>query len=371
MTAAALRTGLALVLLCGAASAAVQAGPGDRYHLAHLSLEGPLEQVRLVLEPFGASVLTGALSAGERRSVRVPFPAWGATAGLEPSVQVVGGGRATFGGWASENAAADRAWAELPRSLRQRPRPAPPARAPSRAPRSALLLVAAALAAGWALRARPWRVAGVSLLAAVAVFPLVDPGADTGAGSDAGPTRLRVLEGDGAGGAWMVVDAARERLAAPAGVPAGARGAEGLLRLECEPARARLTFDLLLTSAELPRWTVSGPGCVFHALGGADSAAELRALALEDPGPEGRRLITQGANGLAALSAAWIRPPDGSGWRAVGPWPLGAPLPATLGAEDPPGGLNPALPLGQRVLVGRVAPGAARGEVWVRLVGLP
>ena len=358
-------TGASTGLVTGAAPALAEEVP-NRHWLAHVALVGPLDEVRLSVEPMGETRVHAQLLAGERRSLVVPLPIWGATEDLLPQIEVLGSGEASFVGWASENDLAAHAWSDLPRGLRHRPRPAPPAPLPAPLQTTALLAVAAALAAGWSLRARPARSLLVSLAAAACVIPLVAPRPPT--------SGVRVLEGDGASGGWVVVDAARGQIEAPR-VPRSGPGsgtAAGQLplrplRVECLPPRTRLTFEVHLGPADATRWTLEGSeahGCVLWVL-------SPLALAVDPPGELGAE-----SNDLVALEEAWLRAADGSGWEALGAWPLGEALPAARGPEDPPGGLNPALPLGQRVLLGRLGPqagggGRARaGATWLRLVGL-
>lgn len=316
---------------------AVAPGASDRHHLAEVSLVGPIDEVRFGLGSMGETVVRGPLAAGERRTVVVPLPAWGETAGLVPEIEERGAGQAAFLGWVEDEGA--RAWSALSSALRRRARPAPPELAPTRAPIGALCVAAAAVLAGWSLRERRLAAVLVCALGAGGTFALVGP--------RAGPAVLRVLEGDGASGDWFEVDALRGR--------ASSTGREELLRVECRPERARLHYEVALAGGGRPGWTLAGEGC------------ELFLLRPAAPGT-----LTPEANRLADLAEAWVRAADGSGWTAVGAWPKGTALPTTGQPADPPGGLNPALPLGSRVLVGRLeaAAGAAGAEAWVRLVGL-
>jgi len=354
----------ALVLCLGGGVPAVTADvDAGRLRSARVELAGPLERVRLAVEPMGETLLRGPLAGGERRTVVVPLPTWGEVEGLVPEVTVDGAGAARFLGWDPSDARADAAWRALPASLRRRPRPVPPPPSSPAVPLAALLAAAAALAAGWALRGRPLRAVGVSVLGAVATAAAVET-----ARAPAATAGIRVLEGEGEPAAWFAVDAARERLVAPAGT--------STLRVESIPERARLVYEVRLDPERGGGWTLAGRGAVL---------VRIAELASEEGGPSGSDAaprLSRGANELADLAASWVRAADGSGWRALGPWARGTAEPSAGGAggagaaADPPGALNPALPLGRRVLVGRLAPGgppsrpAEAGAVWVRLVGL-
>ena len=338
---------LGLLAALGAAAPAL-ADEGTRTPLARVELEGPLEAVDLSFPDGNGTTIALPLAAGERRTLTLPLPAPAIAAQALPVVTVQGAGAARFAGWVGsdvERLSAE--WGRLPLGLRRRPRPPAPERAHTSGPPLAALLVACAGFLG-ALR---WRRRGplalaVGALAAAAAYALALPPPATG-------RELRLLEGDGSSGAWLALRVARERLEL---APAAA------LLVETRPPLAPLRVRVE-PGPQGPRWILLAPGATIDLLDLAPLEPDL--------------LTRAGTNRLGALTQVWVREADGR-WSRRGSWPAGAPLPAALaGPGEPPGWLNPALPMGTGVLLGRRASDPAEAPsgapapdaLWVRLVG--
>ncbi|HVS09531.1 MAG TPA: hypothetical protein VMS76_06605 [Planctomycetota bacterium] len=348
-----MRAGLAVLALFGALTGTAGAAQErvGRLALGRVELEGPLEELRVALPPAGEARLQGPLAPGERASLRVPLPAWEVAPALEPRIAAAGEGRARWLGWDEEDRERRaEAWRSLPAALRGRPLPAIAAPA-TRPPLSALLAAAALLALLLRLRSRAALVLGVGALGAGLVLALSLAHGEPAA-------RLRLFDGDGASGRWIVVDAARPELELGPRLP---------LRLESEPPRTPLRFAAEGFGAVPTSWRVRG----------ARGEAQPALFAIDAFDPAGRAL-QPGRNGWASFEATWVRDPQGS-WSAHGPWPEGEPLPdAAPGGDAPPGWIQPALPLGVGLFIGRVAPRPdlalerdppLEGGAWVRLVG--
>jgi hypothetical protein len=321
--------------------------------------------VRIAVEPMGETLLEGPLLAGEQQRVLVPVPLWAPPGSLEPELEVTGGGRASFDGWADPlGLEEERAWQSVPAGLRARAGVPDPERTPVRAPPLALLAALTGLVLALSQRRRPLRAATLG-----GAFALATAAATLAPDRD--PARLRVLEGDAPSGLWLALDAGRDELALPAELP---------LRVESRPERARLTWRVRLGSApagpnrsggsggsdrsdgdRAPTWTLSGPRTTLLAVSGFDR--EIR--------------LSPSGNEWETLAEAWVRDPGEGTWARCGPWPRGKALPAASPGA-PPGWLAAGLPQGPRVLAGRLDPGAPTGgpprgpagvPVWVRLTG--
>lgn len=327
---------LALASTLGAAQVDA-ADAEERLSIARIELVGPLRALELSVGNARSS-WRGALSPGERFELELAIAAerpwlWGA-----PVVTWDGAGTARVRGWdVSVIETRQREWRESPPELRARP----PALAPfERRPRAPIAGVALALAAALcviAARARAWLATAVALVGAAAAGWLT-AGAST-------ERATRVIEVDGASGAAVAVDGALDQLS-------GARLDD--LRWEFPPRAAALI-----------RSTRGANEFSLHTRGGW--VRRWRAW-----NPEGRSLGPD-VNDWGLLAPVWRRDADGQ-WRELEAWPRGVVLNAEAGkpGAQPPGWLNPALPAGAYVVVGRWvdSPEAAEGQdTWVRWVG--
>ena len=89
----------------------------------------------------------------------------------------------------------------------------------------------------------------------------------------------------------------------------------------------------------------------------------------------GLRLLRPEVNTLGPFEEVWTRLGPGEAWVAAGAWPVGEPLPAAAarsadGADGPPGWARSGLPMGEPLLVGRVAVGASLGSRLLAEAGL-
>jgi len=313
---------------------------GQRLRWARIEVDGPLASVRLDATPAGVVELTGPLSEGEHRVIEVPVPVspQSANAARPPELEVVGGsGRARFAAWLGNDAASSvagaLAWPAVPGSFGAVPLPV-------------LMLLAGAFLVGLALRRRP---------AACALLALVSSGLVTllMIGAEPSSPSLRLLELGAAGDpGWHVIDATRDACRAPIERP----------------------FELVVLPANVPLG-VRMP-MDFDAQPSARFEARGATLYLKRPLAAGPHALTRGMNRWGRLDATWVRAADGA-WTARGAWELGRPLPEPieepLDGGLPPGHLNPALPQGIEILIGRLAPEAFRGprdgpqQAWVRI----
>lgn len=272
--------------------------------------------------------------------VDLALPRSPSDAPLTPNLEWNGPGRATFVGWGSEATQRRAAeWSALPKSLSQRARVSAPLGAASRVARPALWLAAAGALLAVAARARwaLWCALGVTS-ATVVVSVALPP---------ARPWR-RVIELEALGVTALAVDCARDQLR-------GARDDD--LRWECEPNSASLRATSLRNRRELE---LAGRGALLR---------RWSRLATD-----GRRLDGD-ANAWGLLAPVWRRSRSGE-WRRFAAWPSGVALPETGGeaSTGPPGWINPALPAGTEIVIGRwdepaVAPVGVEAEVWVRWIG--
>jgi hypothetical protein len=311
---------------------------------AELDLAGPLRALEIAT-PRATLVVEADLDAGERRRAVVPFLA---TDGAEaPALRVLdpdSRGRAELVRRLDGDGA--RAWAAYPPATRARPRGLPDATGGSsnaRPPLSALLLAAAWLPLALAVRRRPVALAAGALATGAAVAALV-------ALAPIASETVRVLEGDTRGdssaGTWLEVLGSRGEVASDP---------RTLVRVDASaPVAARIGL------ASLDR----GP---LH-LGAPGST--LFAFSTFAPGA---RAIASGSNRWGDLDRVWTRTAAGE-WSEHGAWALGAPMPAGRSGAEPPGWLNPALPMGTGVLIARSVdrPPDAAGrpcETWLRVLG--
>lgn len=331
---------------------ATQDAGADRIHTLDVELVGPLEAIRVPGEVASWTELTLPLAPGERRRLRVPVVTRSGGAGAVPEVQVLpkdGGGSCAQARWVEGQVSRD-SW---PVGLRIRP--VPGVESPS--PRASLGVLTLILLGGIAclsLRRRPIGVVVVGLIGA-------GLGAERAWQGGRGTEEVLVHEGDG--GAWSRVRVASRRLELAPGEPAhlSTRPPDASLRIHgAFPAGGGAVAE--------PHWTVVGPvGC------------SLISQRRWDPGP---LVLEPGRNAWGDLEECFLRGGDGQ-WTAHGSWPLGSPLPAPVeGGQGvaPPGGMNPALPLGRSVFLGRLRGGSElrpegdelpRGDrrSWVRWVG--
>ena len=332
---------LALGLLAAAGQLSPGSPGGERVRWARIEVDGPLASVRLDAMPAGMVELTGPLEQGEHRVIEVPVPVSVRNTnavGGEPRVEVVGGtGLARFAAWSESGSttavAGAVAWPAVPGSLGAVPLPV-------------LMLLAAAFLVGLALRRRP---------AACALLALVSSGLVALLMVSAKPSSpsLRLLEMGASGNpAWHVIDAARNACQISVERPV-----ELVVLPENIPLRVRMPMD-----SDTPA------SARLEARGATVYVRRLLA-----PGP---RALTRGMNRWGRLDATWLRGADGA-WTARGVWELGQPLPGPIDEPSdgglPPGHLNPALPQGIEILIGRLAPQAFRGppegpaQAWVRV----
>jgi len=331
---------LLLVAAVGVSPAA--AGQQSRTRLARVELAGPLQGAELDYPDGSGASLALELVAGERRTLVVPLAAPTSAPDAAPEIVVGGEGEVRFAGWVqSDVELLESQWRRLSPALRGRPRPAalgdPGRSGPSVA---ALLLTCAGFTLVLRLRRQGLVALGVGALAAAVAYGAAARPASRG-------EVLRLLEGDGVGGGWLEVRVGRERLTVASAEAAW---------VETRPARAALRARVDEAPAGL-RWTFMAPRATVVHVG-------LPALASDT-------LMRAGPNRLAALDPVWVREADGA-WARHGAWDLGAALPEALpGPGEPPGWLNPALPLGTGILVARdaSAPQAPGEQTWVRVVG--
>lgn len=303
-------------------------GAPTRWKQAEIEVRGPLEALELSVPGQASTRLRLELQAGEVRTLVVPVVAEQDAGELELHELPERAGEARWFGWSREGVGErDEAWERLPRALRERPRVSATEGTPGRGPQPvALAFAAAATLVVLSLRRKPALALGLSALASAGwcAFALA---------TDAAPQReLRVLEGDGASGRWIVVDTGWEVLHTSASLP---------LRLEVEPAAAQVEAEARVGAAGLANLRLE-----------ARRARLVRVEAL-DCGP---RSVTNSENRWGDFEELWTRTPDGR-WQHHGAWPVGASLPVGT-PGDPPGTFNPALPMGQAVVIGRLAPGS-------------
>ncbi len=340
-----MRRGIALVLaLCAASSHA--AAQTDRFALAEFELTGPLTALEVSAGDTARGVLAARLSAGERLRVELALPIEAPSAAeAPPQVRVVGDGTARFVGWKPAAATArEQAWSRLPMALRMRPRASPATPTERRVPNAALWIAAAGALLAIGARTRAWATLACGAAAALVVGWLTSA-------HGARPTRVRLVELDGPSGRAVAVDSARDRLPS---------ADEGDLRWESTPPHAALRAT---ARRDRTGYELSAPGAVLRSWTNFELGAQ--ALSADE-------------NRLGLLAPVWRRDAAGD-WSAAASWAAGAPWPndTPVASEDsgaPPGWLQPALPLGVRVVVGRwrsAAPteSGGAGEVWVRWVG--
>ena len=325
---------------------------GDWCNMARVRLTGPLEGATFDPRHFALTtrVLVDLLP-GEPRTLDLPFP-FGPPADAESiearALPRGAEGRAEFLEWVASEA--DARWRSLPRGLRARPLP-PVGELRLRASAGEVLILLASLLLALGARRRPALLLASGAAGALAVLCVGLAGGDR-----LGPG-LRLLEGDGASGLWLSVDCDRDRMRLPAGEP---------LRLELRTAGLGLWWTVDLRAPRPDPWMAERIGNTFY---------RYEAI------PAGERSFDRERNRWGRLEECWVRGVDGV-WSAHGRWDLGDPLPPGLeegeGAAAPPGWLNPALPQGTGILIGRLAPGAfgSRPEpglphrpAWVRLLG--
>jgi hypothetical protein len=325
---------LALALVAGVPQGARE----NRLHLAHVELIGPLAEATFDLGAMGETRVVGPLAEGERRTALIPLPAWGDPRGAQPEVELDGEGHARFVEWDERgNDELARRWLALPAGLRARPLPVPPAVDRRRPPEVAVLVVAALFLVGLALRKRPRAGHALGFLGALGVGVLSAP-------VGAPPAGVVVHEG-AEGGHWLAVQVARASFETEYD--------EGTLRVEVLPPRARVRWCVTLGRER--EWAASAPGTVFFGLGASRFDGPLRTA----------------RNDLDGLDEVWVREAGASGWVEHPPWVRGEGLRLPRGPADPPGWLNPALPMGSGALIARVRPAPFREESdWIRLVGL-
>lgn len=309
---------------------------------AKIAVTGPIESVRVV-EGRCETTLLGPIADGERFEVLAPVLV-GSLAG-DPRIEIVGGGpssSARFAGWNAEFASAAQSWWDsLSPGLRARPRPSLPGFDPQslgRAPITALLVLGASLALAAALRRRAavCIASSAACSAAIVAITLADrPRA----------THVGVFEGDGTSGQWIYVECSPNSASFEPRRP---------LRVALEPPDAGVSIEQgILGNQERSGWI---------------SAPRARIWKWEPSGAGGKQLEREG-NSWDDLAESWVRD-DAGVWRAHGTWKVGAALPPALeGASDPPGWLNPALPMGSSILIARLPERAPNLERWVRVVG--
>ncbi len=320
-----------LLALAPPGGAAVPAG-GPRATLGSVLLRvpGPAPEELRLDAGLGPTRLRAGVGPGERLDLWVPF-LWAldrpgapsaASLGLEAATVEVVPGAARLPG----------DWRDLPAALRGRPLP-PLERAPLRPGPAQAAGLATALLAVLALRRRPALALAAGLAGAVLV------GSHSGGGA-AAPREVRVLEGDGESGRWLLVRSAVGRLAL---------GADATGWLEVRPADRPLEVvavrrgGLLSTACEAP---------------GGELHLRRERVAPTAPG--------RSDPGGHAFRRVWVREP-GEGWTPRGAWAGAGPLPPPTGeVGDPPGWLAAGLPQGVAVLVGELE-GAGEGGSWLRM----
>ena len=251
---------------------------------------------------------------------------------------------------------------EAPLAWARRPLPAPgaPGDLPL-SPAAALLAATAALVAGVLAvdrrlvgAAAPVSLVALAALASIGVRALAaGPGEATGA--------VVVLEGR-AGAAGDLEWAINARNPAPLVEDAGAPSAgPGPAILLTDPA-GPLGTELVLGGGAAERRVLTRSLRV-----GVDRATAEVDLGL--------RLLRPEVNTLVPFEEVWTRQGPGEAWVAAGAWPVGEPLPAAAarsadGADGPPGWARSGLPMGEPLLVGRVAVGASLGSRLLAEAGL-
>lgn len=338
----------------------------DRLHSLELDLVGPMEFVRIPGEGGSRTEFPLELADGERRSLRVPVVSRSGSAGATPEVRIEpegAGGSCSAVRWGGDGGSGG-AFGSWPLGLRIRPFPPVEDPIPKASP-GILLLLCVAGTAGLVLRRRPLWVLGVGVLGA-------GIGIERTGAPDEGSGGLLVYEGEG--GAWSRVRVASRRLEL---------GAENPDFVTTRPPEVSLSVSRQAGdepgSVAEPRWILEGPRGSTLILADRMDGEGM------DLGPvESLRTLGPANNTFGDFAETFVREGDG-GWSAHGPWALGRPLPPAIPGEaqaSPPGAMNPALPLGRRVFLGRRAgdPGGARAvgsrnegprETWVRWVGFP
>jgi len=320
-------------------------GDGDRFALARVELVGPLRAVRASAGDAARAEWLSPLAAGERITVSLALPILDRSALLSPPEFALDGeGRATFLEWRPDAVAVrDSAWEALPPALRSRPRPTPGRESRPRVPMSSWWLASAAGVAVLALRRRPGGALAVGCLGGLAASVTL-------LGEERRVGFTRIVEIDGDSGQAIALDLGRDSIGvSPTDV-----------RWESAPDRAPLSTRTIGAETGAPALELEGAGVNLRVWRKAST--------------DGLRL-DPGQNGWGLLSPVWLREGDGA-WREFGLWPAGlAPSADSAPTESaPPGWLNPALPLGRRVIVGRwrdptPALDGESEEVWVRWVG--
>ncbi len=320
-------------------------GNPSRVRQAEVELVGPLDDVRLVVAGRAETILHAKLVAGERTTLVVPLAAARDERELVLSEVPECAGSARWTGWVRDELNdAEQSFEALPIGLRTRARPALPRAAGERVSWAAWFLALGVVPLLLSVQRRTAVMGAVSGCAALAVFVL--------ARSTVPVPSARVLECDADSGRWVAVDSARDELRAPCAVP---------LHFAVEPEHAFVQGELDRSALPSGMWTVRARGAIF-----------LRWSAF-DPG---QRSLERTENRWGRIEALWLRSAEGV-WSFHGEWELGRALPAARDAApiDPPGWLNPALPLGTEILIARLAPGAFAGDgdvptsVWIRRLG--
>lgn len=324
-----------------------------------LELRGPLQGASLGHDGYPTLEVRADLLEGERAAAT----AWV----VEPaSSEIVDAGPPVLLGQARPAGGSVRAGAPRPQRAHpgwaRRPLPAPdvPGNLPL-SPAAALLAATAALLAGVIAADRrlqgaaaPASLIALAVAAAFGVRVLAGgPGEAAGEGTGA----VVVLEGRAraSGGLeWAVSARVPAPLVEDAGRPSERPGAAILLTDPAGPLRTELVLD--------------GGAAERGLLTRTPRVGVDRVTAGFDPG---LRLLRPEVNTLVPLEQVWTRQGPGEAWAAAGSWPLGESLPAGAeGAEGPPGWALSGLPMGEPVLVGRVAPGAPLGTDLLAEVGL-
>lgn len=305
-------------------------GPRATLGSVLLRVPGPAPQELRLDAGVGPTRLRAGVGPGERLDLRVPF-LWGLDRPGAPSAAALGlegvpvdlvPGAARLPG----------AWRDLPAALRGRPLP-PLERAPLRPGPAQAAALAAALFAVLGLRRRPGLALAAGITGAVLVVSL--PG-----GAVSAPREVRVLEGDGDSGRWLLVRSAVGRLEL---------GTEATGWLEVRPADRPVELAAV-RSAGLLSAVLEAPGAQLHL---RQERVAPRAPGRSDPGGHAFRRV-------------WVREP-GNGWTPRGAWAGAGPLPPSTGeVGDPPGWLAAGLPQGVAVLVGELD-GAGEGASWLRM----
>ncbi|MCE9593609.1 MAG: hypothetical protein K8S98_05400 [Planctomycetes bacterium] len=306
-------------------------GDASRLRRAELAASGPLERASLDLGGAGTATIELGLAAGETRRFVALLPAREGSEALAPRSSDE---HLRFLGWTPDEERARR-WSALPPALRLRPPPTPPSSA-NAASLAALSLAFAAAFFVHRLRARPGLALLVGAVAALGVFAL-----DTAL---ARPTNALVVYDydarDGAGVRW---ECARDRLDF---------ASDAVLSFAVEPAEHAIAVAIDARGDGSPLTRVVARGAALSRAEAPDAAVPDRA-----------------SNRWGDFAEVWTRDADGA-WTARGPWASNTALPpAVAGEARPPGWMNPALPQGLKLLVGRAASDVRGAEVWVRVLG--